>query len=165
MENDKNNIDDVNNTENKNKEDEINFLYFQEKNRNYIKTKYENKDFKLDSMITPLIMVLSTFILFFESLSITLIPLLSENQMLSKFFTLIFDWYLVAEEICIGFSYYISTSINDDNCVLLKSKCSDFVDKILNIYNKISDIYFSKNKEKIQNILKNIPEDSSERES
>ena len=144
-----------------NEEEKPDFLSFQGKNREHIKKKYENKNFKLDSIMAPFIMVLSTLILFFESLFITLIPLLSENQIISKFFTLIFDFYLISEELLIGFPHYISTSINGDNSELLKNKFSEFVSKISTIYTKIGNICYSKNKDKINSILKDIHDNSS----
>jgi hypothetical protein len=150
-------------TENSDKDEVKNsFFDFQEKNRKNIQKKYENKNCKLDSVITPFIMILTSLILFLETILITLIPLLSDNHIFSKFLTLIFDFYLIVEELFLGSFYYISTSINEDNYSLLSNKLYECMNKISNIFTKIVDICYSKNKDKIEIILKNISEDEND---
>ena len=142
----------------KNEELQNSFVNFQQKNRKHIKEKYENNNFKLDSLITPFIMLLSSIILFFETFFITLIPLLSDNIIFSKLNILFFDWYLIAEELFLGSFYYISGSINESNYDLLKNKFSECNDKISHIFKKLSDICYLQNKDKIEKKLINISE-------
>ena len=135
---------------------------FQKVHVEHIKKKYSNHNFKLDVIIPSFIMLLSSLIFFFETTFNFLLPLIYDNDFFIKITNMIFDIYILFQEIGFGFHYFVSNSISEENSELLTNKKNEFFTKLSDFFDRIKNYFYSKNKDKMDKILTEISENKND---
>lgn len=135
---------------------------FKKKHVEHIKKKYSNHNFKLDGIIPAFIMLISSFIFFFETTFNLLLPLISDNDFCIKFFSMIFDMYILFQEFVWGCHYFFSNATSEENSKLITDTSNDLCKKISGFFERIEFIFYSKNKDKMDKILTEIAESKND---